>query len=148
MRAHRGDTFPAATTIQRLGAKAQVASDLVAHLKGQEEWTGVVAVCELLIKATGRSKRAVASDADHGFVYLIQSGKRYKIGATNDLGTRSKAIGVQMPDPIKTVHFIRTDDPFGIEAYWHNRFKLKRTNGEWYDLAREDVSAFMRRKTM
>jgi hypothetical protein len=149
IRTRRNDGFPHATTIRRLGTKSEVAVKMLSHLKSQDGFADIVAICEPLAKmpAKVRPTKAAANTAD-GFVYLIRSGKRYKLGATNDLATRSKAISVQMPDATKTEHVIRTDDPFGIEAYWHRRFAEKRTNGEWFELTREDVLAFKRRKTM
>jgi hypothetical protein len=53
-----------------------------------------------------------------------------------------------MPESLKVIYEIKTDDPTGIEAYWHKRFEAKRKNGEWFDLSREDISAFRRRKFM
>ncbi len=51
-------------------------------------------------------------------------------------------MSIQLPQKARTVHIILTDDPVGIEAYWHKRFSSKNTNGEWFDLDTSDVQAF------
>jgi hypothetical protein len=87
-------------------------------------------------------------DESSGFVYLIRSGRHYKVGRSNSAGRREYELAIQLPEKAQTAHVIRTDDPVGIEAYWHNRFAPKRKNGEWFDLTAADIAAFRRRKFM
>ena len=84
----------------------------------------------------------------HGYVYLLMPGRNHKIGYSISALSRADAIGNMAPDGAVIEHLVRTDDPRGIEAYWHNRFADKRGNGEWFSLSSSDVAAFKRRKFM
>jgi Meiotically up-regulated gene 113 len=61
---------------------------------------------------------------------------------------REGELGVQLPEKLPPIHYIETDDPDGIETYWHKRFESqgKRKEGEWFALTAADVRAFKRWK--
>ena len=81
-----------------------------------------------------------------GWVYLLKSGNHYKVGRGDDLERRVKQVTTALPEKVDLLHAIKTDDPPGIESYWHRRFKEKRLNGEWFALNAADIKAFKRRK--
>ncbi len=85
-----------------------------------------------------------------GYVYLVKSGKLYKIGLSIENPFRRKSeLHKQTSEGITDIHTISAiDDAPGIEKYWHERFKEKRQHGEWFDLSAEDISAFKKRKFM
>ena len=77
---------------------------------------------------------------------LAKHGRDYKIGRSNDVTRRRREIALLLPNEFEHVHMIETDDPEGIEQYWHRRFEARRTRGEWFRLTTEDVAAFRRRR--
>ena len=76
----------------------------------------------------------------------MKSGRFYKVGRSNSAGRREYELAIQLPERATKIHEIRTDDPVGIEEYWHKRFESRRKNGEWFELNASDIKAFRRRK--
>lgn len=153
LKAHMDSNFPSHNTFSRFGAKSQFVIKVLDYCQTKDGYQDVVAVCtpfiaqgEEVVK-TGKESEKL-DDNEIGFVYLLQAGRYYKIGKTNAIGRREREVSLQLPEKIVTVHSIRTDDPSGIEAYWHKRFAAKRKNGEWFELNSSDVMAFKRRKFM
>lgn len=146
--------FPSMTIItKRIGPRADQLRKLYEFSKESGN-SSVAAICKAeLSYSTEEASQIETSTMEalgtkFGFVYLLKSGKYYKIGRTMDLGRREYELGIQLPEkPIK-IHSIKTDDPVGTERYWHERFKDRRKNGEWFELTKDDVTAFKRRKFM
>ncbi len=142
-------TFPNSKTFVRFGrTKQQRIAKIHAYCVGRAGYGDVLSICDSSMAGTEPEKGESGADLgkNFGFVYLMKSGRYYKIGRTNHVGGRERDLAIQMPDKLGTVHSIRTDDPVGIEGYWHGRFEAKRKNGEWFDLTNADVAAFKRRK--
>ncbi len=78
-----------------------------------------------------------------GSVYLLKAGPFYKIGKSISFEKRLKQIKLQLPYPVEVVHTISTPEYSKLETYWHQRFRGKRTNGEWFLLTEEDVKEFV-----
>lgn len=109
---------------------------------------GISDIEHLIPRSTGRvaPEAKAAVRAVVGYVYLLKHGQHYKIGRSNDTARRRREISLLLPEELEHVHVIETDDPEGIEAYWHRRLVSKRVRGEWFALTSEDVAAFKRRR--
>ncbi len=151
MKSRSDASFPSSTTFVRFGeVKQQRIAKILEYCNGRAGYEDVLTACDTAIVAAAplESDGDSGSEQTFGFVYLMKSGRYYKIGRTNHIGRRERDLAIQLPDKLTTVHSIRTDDPLGIETYGHNRFEARRKNGEWFDLAPSDVTAFKQRKFM
>jgi len=143
LKANRDPSFPSPAPFRRLGGQKELTARLREHALAKQ-YDDVVAMCEE--KPSNNGASLTDSKISTGFVYLMKSGRHYKIGRTVSVGSRERQLAIKIPVPPTTIHSIETDDPVGVEAYWHRRFELKRGEGEWFDLTSEDVKAFKRWK--
>jgi len=142
-------SIPNSKVYERFGTKTQLAVKIRDYCQSREGCEDIVPMCSSVIEEQSPEAESDAESEDgNGFVYLMKSGRFYKIGKSNAAGRREYELAIQLPETLRTLHAIRTDDPTGIEEYWHKRFAAKRKNGEWFDLNAADISAFRRRKFM
>jgi Meiotically up-regulated gene 113 len=150
LKARRAKGFPSHSTFARLGNKIEVARKILDYCHQKSGYDDVIIICQSItaIESKEDDKSEGTDDSTLAFVYLLKSGRHYKIGRSNFVGRREYELSIQLPERVSIVHSISTDDPIGIEAYWHKRFKDRRKNGEWFELTSHDVKAFKKRKFM
>ncbi|MGE4095899.1 MAG: GIY-YIG nuclease family protein [Candidatus Binatia bacterium] len=145
--------FPWHNTFARFGSKQTLVTRLREFCMGRG-YEDVATLCDEALSRSIKSDSSAEDDAavggksELGYVYLLKSGRYFKVGRSNAVGRRERELAIQLPEEAKVVHSIKTDDPVGIEAYWHSRFGNRRKNGEWFELMAKDVAAFKRRKFM
>lgn len=148
-KAKNDETFPSHTVFDRFGGKEKLidaASDFSKRNAGYDDILAILAKVKHPSKQSSEQELDAGPRVATGFVYLMKSGPHYKIGRTNSMGRRTSELAIKIPVPPKTIHHIETDDPVGVEAYWHKRFAEKRGEGEWFNLSPDDVKAFKRWK--
>lgn len=133
-------SFPSKATYRRWGSRDALLAKVAEYCESERRFAPVLN----FLKLGGSNSLNHRLDSGHikGFVYLLRSGKNYKLGRTNAVGRRLGEIAIQLPQNPDTVHVIETDDPEGIEQYWNRRFAGKRQGGEWFSMNTEDVKAF------
>jgi hypothetical protein len=151
LKAKQDQSFPSHTVFDRLGNKQQLVKKLVEFCEANTNFLDVIEIARNYITNVVEStddSNGEATDETFGYVYMLKSGRNYKVGRSNSFERRARELRIQLPEQADTVHVIQTDDPIGIELYWHRRFETKRKNGEWFELTAADVKAFKRRKFM
>lgn len=145
---HQDPSFPSERVFKRLGPKAKLLARLIKYAHGHPEHDDVLALYTAQVTLDDMPETTGSAPA-FGSVYLLKGpGSRYKIGRTNAFGRRRRELAIQLPFETRKVHVIETDDPEGVEAYWHRRFAVKRINSEWFELQAEDIAAFKRWKRL
>ncbi len=142
----RDSEFPSLKVIRRVKKSGKLLAGLRAYLPENPDY-GVVRSLALAQPSDSMPEEGASSAEVAGYVYMLRYGRQYKIGFTNSPVRRFREVSVELPDETVQVHAISTDDPKGIEAYWHRRFASKRIRDtEWFTLDAADVRAFKRRK--
>lgn len=150
MKKRQDKTFPSAKSIRRFGSQKELARKIADYCQEKADLQEAKEICLPLCESKESNSQEIRDDVVEvfSFVYLMKSGKFYKIGRSSDAEMRRYQIGIQLPEKIEIIHKIKTDDSVGIEEYWHKRFKEKRKNGEWFELSATDVKIFKRRTFM
>lgn len=141
--------FPSHNTFSNhFGNKNNLVRTLRAWLRSRSGNEDLLEALPEIEASSRQSREALQSQGKHrdGYVYLLKSGDFFKIGRCDEIEKRIKKISIALPQEVTLVHVIRTDDPPGIERYWHQRFVGSRANGEWFKLSASDLRVFKRRK--
>lgn len=142
----RDDGFPSLKVIRPLRKSGALAKLIVQAGASDPTLSAAAAIASAYVPSELAPEPESASERVRGYVYMLRSGRRYKIGKSNDPSRRWREVRIELPDETHQVHTIPTDDPSGIEAYWHERFAAKRVrNTEFFELDAADIRAFKRR---
>jgi hypothetical protein len=138
---HRNPAFPSSEAYIRRGR-----GEMLEHTLREwcEETKSFPELVSKLKQATCPAR--LSGPVVKGYVYMLRdgnSGKRVKIGKESTEGARQAAAATWLENP-RVTHRIATDDPEGIERYWHERFKRegKHVARELFDLLPSDIAAF------
>jgi len=74
-----------------------------------------------------------------GYIYFLRANSYVKIGRTNNIDRRMAQIQPRLPFKTQVFHVVETNDPVKYEHFFHDKFKDKRANGEWFELSDDDL---------
>lgn len=88
-----------------------------------------------------KDQPSVKKETTKGLIYILKaiSQPYYKIGKTIDINARLNQIQPALPFKTKLICTIPSNNINKDELFLHEKFKDKRTNGEWFDLSNEDI---------
>lgn len=139
-------SFPDPQTFAKLGTKTERVGKVLAYCGDRPEYADVTALFASVDRpADVPLDQPSGAEPRAGFVYLIKGHRsEYKLGHTSVVDRRLSELATGSSAELEVVHKIETDDPLGVEAYWHRRFEKTRIKNEWFKLSAADVRAFKR----
>ena len=69
-----------------------------------------------------------------GFVYFITDGEFVKIGVADNVEKRLKELQTGNPKELTVVRSVYCENPYYAEKLFHDLFRYKRVNGEWFKI--------------
>lgn len=145
MRSQKKRTSKWGTYSARFGGRAGLHQRLRDYWKGKKGGKKILKLCE---KLPARRPKGREMPIEPGYVYLMRCGELYKVGKAQSVEHRYQELTGIIPQELVILHRIKTDDSFGVEAYWHKRFRKYWVKGEWFKLERAEVMVFCARKVM
>jgi len=130
--------------------KLKFVRDLICYCEKKPGFDDILKICQAKLEKFDEKEKDDVTDnssSSVGEVYLYKRCRNYKLGRSKDPVRRSKEIRLESPEGLTLIHSIKTDDPNGVEAYWHKRFENKRwKKTEFFSLNSQDTKAFKRWK--
>lgn len=147
MERRHNKSLPSIHVIRRVKTTTPFSSKLLSYCADRPDLTDVAKIAAVVVEKESKEEPNQNIIPIAGYVYMMRSGRRYKIGYTSSPARRHREVRLDLPDPTTVVHAIATDDPAGIDAYWKTRLKSKRVRDtEFFTLDTNDVAAFKRWK--
>lgn len=142
--------FPSSVTFYKqlgLVKTGDLPRKIIEYVKDKQGYKDIVNICNLELEKHKEANESGGVDSEQitrGWVYLIKHGGRneYRIGSTTNPMRRLGENRIELPGGAEPIHSIETADKTGIETYWHNRFKPKQMNGDWFNLSQTDINEF------
>ena len=99
LKSRNDSEFPSDKTFDRLGAKLELVNMVLAYCRSHSGYEDVAHWCEEYAVRTRDQEpdEARPPQSEIGEVYLIKSGRFFKIGKTNAVGRRAREITLQLP---------------------------------------------------
>ena len=110
LRKRTDPSFPNDKTFTRLGSKPELLAKLRAFCSTSSKYSTLMPMIDAQVEEQDAGL-GTETETVEGFVYLVKMGKHYKIGKTFSVPRRHRELSIELPEKLKPIHVIRTDDP-------------------------------------